>query len=354
LQGSAVNAKAIFFQRTCGSRAVSPKDIEMDLSYGEMMNSPLEDFDRALGQVFLPLLKQQEEWGKCRGDADANALFESAASLRKTLDEAILNVSAGKSYIASAAGWLFTIHWVPGVRLELPEDTSWAENETNSKTQASMAKNTDFVQSFIELIGRWCIQVEQLLKDSAEGVPDRKNKDDGPRSELLFWRQRAHKFSTIIDQLQIKECKIILGVLREAKATDEAAYRALKSWRAIDNEITDAANEAKDNVKYLGTLDKYMCVLYEGTTAELTDSLQPLLHNIKMMQQISRYYNTEQRMTTLFVKITNQMINNCRLNVLKNGKPWEQNPEVLVENMKVFSERSVLPRVICTALCSGV
>ena len=97
LQGSGVNAKAIFFQRTCGSRAVSPKDIEMDLSYGEMMNSPLEDFDRALGQVFLPLLKKQEEWGKCRGDADANALFESAAALRKTLDEAILNVNAGKS-----------------------------------------------------------------------------------------------------------------------------------------------------------------------------------------------------------------------------------------------------------------
>ena len=243
--------------------------------------------------------------------------------------------------------------WLPGVRLELPEDTSWAQNEMNSKTQASMAQNAEFVQSFIELLGRWCTQVEQLLKDSDDSGGGR-NKDNGPRSELLFWRQRAQKFSTIIDQLQTKECKIILGVLREAKATHEDAHRALKSWRAIDNEITDAANEAKDNVKYLGTLDKYMSVLYEGTTAEVVDSLQPLLHNVKMMQQISRYYNTEQRMTTLFVKITNQMINNCRLNVLKKGKPWEQNPEGLVENMKVLSERSVLPRVICTALCSGV
>lgn len=313
-QGATCHSKAIYFQRSCGFRAVSPKEMEMDMSYGEILNSPLEDFDRALGQVFLPLLKKQQEWGKCKGDADAKALFESATSLRKTLDEAIINVNVG-------------------VRLELPEDTSWAENESNSKTQASMAQNAEFVQSFIELLGRWCMQVEQLLKDS-DDAGGRRNKDDGPRSELLFWRQRAQKFSTIIDQLQTKECKTILGVLREAKATDEAAHRVLKSWRSVDNEITDAANEAKDNVKYLGTLDKYMSVLYEGTTEEVTESLQPLLHNVKMMQQISRYYNTEQRMTTLFVKITNQMINNCRLNILKHGKPWDQNPESLVMNMQ--------------------
>ena len=95
-QGESGNAKAIYFQRSCGFRAVSSKDIELDIAYGEILNSPLEDFDRILGQVFLPLLKQQDDWGKCNGDADARALLDSAQTLRKTLDEAIVNVNAGE------------------------------------------------------------------------------------------------------------------------------------------------------------------------------------------------------------------------------------------------------------------
>jgi len=85
-QGQSGNAKAIYFQRNCGFRPVSAKELEMELSYGEILNSPLEDFDRALGQVFLPLLKRQENWGLCKGDDSARALFDSAQCLRKTLD----------------------------------------------------------------------------------------------------------------------------------------------------------------------------------------------------------------------------------------------------------------------------
>jgi len=314
-QGQSGNAKAIYFQRNCGFRPVSAKELEMELSYGEILNSPLEDFDRALGQVFLPLLKRQENWGLCKGDDSARALFDSAQCLRKTLDEAIVNVRAG-------------------VRLEMPEDQGWITEDMGHTRQVQMAHDSDIVDSFTSLLGRWSVQVEALLKDADNGLSDRRSKDDGPRSEIQFWRQRAQKFSTIIDQLQTAECKAIIGVLREAKGMDEAVHRALKQWRALDNEITDAANEAKDNVKYLGTLEKYMVVLYEGTTADVIECLQPLLHNVKMMQQISRYYNTEQRMTTLFVKITNQMINNCRFNILKKGKPWDQNPEELVKSMK--------------------
>ena len=40
------------------------------------------------------------------------------------------------------------------------------------------------------------------------------------------------------------------------------------------------------------------------------------MNSIKMIHTIARYYNTTERMTGLFVKITNQMITNCKFNIV--------------------------------------
>ena len=69
----------------------------------------------------------------------------------------------------------------------------------------------------------------------------------------------------------------------------------LKRWKLLDNSITDANNEAKDNVKYLSTLEKYIEPLRLGNPESILDSLPGLLNNIKMMHTIARYYNTSER-----------------------------------------------------------
>ena len=76
--------------------------------------------------------------------------------------------------------------------------------------------------------------------------------------------------------------------------------------------MTEALNEAKDNVKYLSTLEKFIEPLYDGTPDTIKDTLPALMNSIKMIHTIARYYNTNDRMTGLFVKITQQMINNCK------------------------------------------
>jgi len=80
--------------------------------------------------------------------------------------------------------------------------------------------------------------------------------------------------------------------------------------------VTEALNEAKDNVKYLQTLEKFIEPLYEGNPESIKETLPALMNSIKMIHTIARYYNTNERMTGLFMKITNQMINNCKFNII--------------------------------------
>ena len=86
-------------------------------------------------------------------------------------------------------------------------------------------------------------------------------------------------------------------------------------------------------MKYLSTLEKSLEPMYQGTPTSIIDSLPSLLNNIKMMHTIARYYNTPERMTVLFTKITSQMILNSKAHIVSPGKLWDQDKLKLIQNM---------------------
>jgi dynein heavy chain len=74
------------------------------------------------------------------------------------------------------------------------------------------------------------------------------------------------------------------------------------------------------------------------------------MNSVKMIHTIARYYSTNERMTGLFIKITNQMINNCKFNILnfrrirrgetdKKGQP--QSDDVLWDHEKYPPEELI-------------
>lgn len=85
----------------------------------------------------------------------------------------------------------------------------------------------------------------------------------------------------------------------------------MMDYNRLDLLLTDKLNEAKDNVKYLTTLEKFIEPLYKGNPQQIIDTLPALMNAIKMIHTIARFYNTADKMTGLFMKITNQMIKNC-------------------------------------------
>jgi dynein heavy chain len=62
----------------------------------------------------------------------------------------------------------------------------------------------------------------------------------------------------------------------------------------------------------------------KATPAAITESIPSLMNAVRMIHSISQYYNSSERMTSLFLKITNQMINTCKKYIREGyAKLWD-------------------------------
>ncbi|ERE85885.1 dynein heavy chain 5, axonemal [Cricetulus griseus] len=204
----------------------------------------------------------------------------------------------------------------------------WGELEG---LQDASSIRQEFLSSLEGFVGILSGAQESLMeKILAENNQLRKEADDvGPRAELEHWKKRLSKFNYLLDQLKSPQVKAALAVLAAAKS------KLLKVWRETDIRITDAANEAKDNVKYLYTLEKCCDPLYSSDPITMIDAIPTLINAIKMIYSISHYYNTSEKITSLFVKVTNQMISACKAHITSHGTAtiWSQPQDIVMQKI---------------------
>lgn len=215
--------------------------------------------------------------------------------------------------------------------------------------------------------------------------------DEGPKGELDRWKNRTQRLTSVTQQLRRKDVNTIMALLTSClmlsplagdlshttsstlngsllDPSAEGYYRnstqsgtqvggagesntedsgtstlthklvvTLRRWKQIDVSITEAASEAKDNVKYLATLEKFIGPLYSGTPTSMLNVLPALMGSLKMIHTISRYYNTTERMTALFQRVTDQMVRGCKTWLLAGGSIdalWDRNPQELIGDLE--------------------
>ncbi|NWV21638.1 DYH5 protein, partial [Origma solitaria] len=162
---------------------------------------------------------------------------------------------------------------------------------------------TEVTEKLEEVVLIWTKQIRQVLMESEQ---IRREADDvGPSAELEHWKSRMSSFNSLLDEIKSSRVKKIISILQAARS------KTLKQWKELDGRVTIAANEAKDNVRYLYALDKYFGPLANASPV-MMEHIPSLMNIVCVIYYTSPYYNTSEHMTSLFLKITNQMINTCK------------------------------------------
>uniref|UniRef100_A0A8C7LGC2 Dynein, axonemal, heavy chain 5 n=1 Tax=Oncorhynchus kisutch TaxID=8019 RepID=A0A8C7LGC2_ONCKI len=225
----------------------------------------------------LPALKSQENWGSLK-DGLQNAQIQDFLS---SVDKFISNLSSARLNMEGR----FHLH-----RVDTGQSLS---SLLGPADYTAAANNSELVEELEGVLLHWAHQIEQVL---TEGEQMRKEADDiGPSAELEHWKSRMTTFNRYPYSLVMPSTRTI------PPFSDTS-----------DGNITVVANEAKDNMKYLYTLEKFFGPLGKCTPTTMLEHIPRLMNSIRMIHSISQYYNTSERMTSLFVKVTNQMITTCK------------------------------------------
>lgn len=270
-------------------------------------SSVIDSVAKMMEQLLIPGLRNNDNWGDMVStDASKERLFLSMENVVTSLHQA-------KGAVENT------------IRLKsMTEEEADGFSFANCATPAAMKKASDnpkTVEKVTMLVARWCDQISRCLtiNEQIRSEPD----DAGPMVELSHWKARTAVFNALADQIKNPDCEIAVTLLRLSKNT-----KLVARWNALDSALTDKSNEAKDNVMYLQKLESTCTSLYQTDLDKIEDSLSAIMHVIGNIHSVSQYYNTNERMTALFIKVTNQLIKACRDYVYeKEPRIWEQSKD---------------------------
>lgn len=173
------------------------------------------------------------------------------------------------------------------MKLVIP-DVSLAEDP------AEIARDAGVVSILEEAMEDWgkliSTTVDEQLKKTPQGM--------GPLAEIDFWKERNSGLSSLYEQLKLPSVQKILAVLKHSNVPSYSNFEYRRS------ELSKYYLEAKDNVKFLNTLERHLKNLTHGSNFTIVlETIPGLMNSLRMVWVISRHYNTDERMVPLMERI---------------------------------------------------
>ena len=154
-----------------------------------------------------------------------------------------------------------------------------------------------------EVLSHWTKQIRDLINNQT----NQSDSDSaGPLEEIANWTMRRNNLINIKEQLEKPDVKRVLDILEKADA------KSLKTFNELVSSITKGAEEAEDNLKYLKSLSEPCKEMAAATPIAIINILPRILNCVRLIKEYSSFYRTNDKISGLLRKISNEIINRCK------------------------------------------
>jgi dynein heavy chain len=155
----------------------------------------------------------------------------------------------------------------------------------------------------------------------------------GPQEEVDFWAAKSKDLTALTEQLQSEKMMAVVNALKEFKS----AYAA--EFEKLSESVVQARDEAKENAKYLMTLDKYIGQLSADLDYEALENVfPPMTACLLLIWQKSKTYNTKKRLECFLQEVCNAVISQS-FNYINGDAVFrfieDENCTEAIQNLKV-------------------
>ena len=310
---SSLSSIAYFLRAS--NEPVQLQSIEANIEYGVLSEgASLSSLQQLLSQVYLPLLFRSSSGNS--GMRGLSVEDQSTEELVNTVTKFTGQVSQTMQQLEGS--WKLS---VPDLAVE------------SMSVESALAQ--DNVLSNLErAVNEWMSTLTDALMQENTKEPDGK----GPLAEIDFWRERAASLNGLCEQLESQRVIKMVELLEQS--SDHA--NLVQQFKAQWSELTRLYLEAKDNVKFLATLERHFKNIQNGSFSTIQDTMPPMFNALRMVWIISRYYSDDSRMGNLLERIGYQITErvSSRINIrrlFEVSAEEEAMPEI--ESAKAVLER---------------
>ena len=254
---------------------LTPANISRFVYFGTLDGSLMDSLLRHMSSIYLPSFLSSTSWPDSVKKDFTSALHKFMSALTESTHQ--------------ARG-----HTV----LYLPDDPA--------PTPSGPTTDKDYVQRLESCIIHWTRQIKEVVSNVEYS---HHGEASGPLEEVEFWRMRTLDLSGIRAQLEREGVKRLVRVLQSANSS------YLRPFSHLALMIQQGSKEANNNLLFLSTLDAPCQQLAAARPADIPALLPTIANLVRLIWTHSGFYNTEERLTGLLRKVSNQIIAQCSASI---------------------------------------
>ncbi|XP_066267393.1 dynein axonemal heavy chain 2-like isoform X1 [Branchiostoma lanceolatum] len=248
------------------------------VQYGTVKSQYIESLLRLMTGVYAPIFFENKSWP----DSIKN---DFSAQLHKFL----ANLTDTRYKMEG-----HTVLYIPNEGTSIPAEVAAKDKELVSRLETAMI--------------HWTRQIKEVLS-SQDAIETADNA--GPLEEIEFWKSRCDDLSGLSEQLDKPGVKRIQRILELSKSSYVAPFLKMARMIQVGDSEVDGSAQAQSNLKFLSSLKEPCQALDEASPKDIPAMLPKILSIIRMIWSNSEFYNTRERLTGLFRKMSNEIIRRC-------------------------------------------